>query len=262
VDVSQFNATLVDRQDITDSLFIIKIKPDFDIPDFLPGQYVALGLFPEQPRVAHALAEREECKPGKLIKRTYSIGSSPHQKEAIEFYIALVNDGCFTPRLLAIQPGDRLWMAQKITGTFSLEGVSPEKNLIFVATGTGLAPFIAMLRTPSIWDSPMRHVTLLHGVRFPQDLAYAEELRALEKQQPNFSYFSTVSRADSSWQGKKGYIQNFFTDKLLTPDLERDHIFLCGNPGMVEEVERLLTLSGFSVHSKRNPGNLHLEKYW
>ena len=256
------NATVVKRQSVTDSLFILGVKPDHDIPDFQPGQYVALGLFGSAPRLSGCAADPEPVAADKLLKRTYSIGSSPYQKDAIEFYIAVVREGLVTPRLALLKEGDRVYIAPKITGKFVLSDVPASSNLVFVSTGTGIAPFISMLRTPSTWANSERRITLLQGVRYPQDLAYQEELEGLSKNNPNFSFHYTVSRAGDDWAGDRGYVQNYFKSEKLIVEPERDHVFLCGNPGMVDEVENLLCARGYSVHSSKNPGSLHLEKYW
>lgn len=256
------NATLVKRVNITDELALFYVKPDKEFPDFLPGQYVALGLPGAAPRPPQFPAEREVHAPDKLIKRAYSIGSAPHEKEYLEFYIAIVPDGGLTSRLALLKEGDRLHAAPKITGTFTLKEIPEEKNLIMVSTGTGIAPYMSMLRTPSTWARRDR-IVLVHGVRYSKDLCYRDELMQLADQRPGFSYLAIVSREDPGWTGKKGRIQRLFEDKtiLLTPT--RDHVFLCGNPAMIDEMERLLVESnGYSVHSKKNPGNLHLERYW
>lgn len=255
------NATVSGRIDITDELIIYQIRPDGPIPDFEPGQYVALGLPGAAPRPSNFPAEHEQHAPDKIIKRAYSIGSPPTQKEYIEFYIAIAPQGALTSRLVLLRPGDRLFMNPKITGTFTLTGVPPEHNLVMVSTGTGIAPYMAMLRHAPTW-TPGRKITLLHGVRYSRDFAYRDELLGLEQSNPAFRYLATVSREDSDWHGDRGYVQSYFKDGRVALDSAQDHVFLCGNPAMVEEIEKLLTGRGYTEHTRRQPGNLHLEKYW
>lgn len=256
-----FNATLQSRIDVTSELMIVAVKPDEPLSAYLPGQYVALGLPGSSPRPAHFPPEKEVLAPDKLIKRAYSIGSTPHRKDALEFYIAIVPDGDLTSRLALLKPGDRLFMANKITGTFTTESVEPSSNLVLVSTGTGIAPFIAMIRTPELW-TPGRKITILHGVRNSKDLAYRQELLELTQTNPAFSYHAIVSRPDEHWSGARGYVQKFFEDGTLVLRPEIDHVFVCGNPAMIDAIETSLCASGYSVHSKKKPGNLHLEKYW
>lgn len=255
------NATVLKRIDVTKDLVIIQIKPDYELKEFLPGQYVALGLLGEAPRPADFPPETEVHEPSKIIKRAYSIGSSPMEKGHLEFYLAILPQGALTSRLALLREGDRIYMAPKITGTFTLQDVPVSHNLILVATGTGIAPFVSMIRTPSTWTSD-RNITVIHGVRYPSDLAYREELIELQNERSNFSYFCTVSRPDSEWRGEKGYVQHLLEKKLSTLDPAVDHVFLCGNPAMIDDMEKLLVAREFTEHSKKKPGHLHLERYW
>ena len=257
-----FNSTVVGRVDITPELMVLQVKPDGGVPAFHPGQYVALGLPGSAPRYPGAPAEAEAPAADKLIKRAYSIGSSPAVGDYFEFYIAIVPDGALTSRLAVVKPGDRLFAQPKVTGTFTLEGIPDDHNLVLVSTGTGLAPFMSMARTPSTWTES-RKITIVHGVRYPQDFAYAEELLSLKSSNSNFEYLPIASRAPEAFTGRKGRVQALFEDGSISLNPAKDHVFLCGNPAMINDVERDLTTKlGYVVHSKKTPGNLHVEKYW
>jgi ferredoxin--NADP+ reductase len=255
------NSTLVGRIEVTPELLILQVRPDTGVPNFKPGQYVALGLLGSAARYAAAQPEKEPPAADKLIKRAYSIGSSPSQRDHLEFYIAVVPDGVLTSRLAALQPGDRLFSQPKVTGTFTVEGIGPERNLVLVSTGTGLAPFMSMVRTEELW-TPERRVTVVHGVRYASDFAYADELLSLRESGRALEYLPIASRAGSEFSGMKGRIQKLFEDGVLVPTPDRDSVFLCGNPAMIEDLERYLTERGFVLHSKKSAGNLHVEKYW
>lgn len=256
------NATLVERIEITPELLIIRVKPDAPIPPFACGQYVALGLPSSAPRPAGFPAEREPQEGDKIIKRAYSIGSTPENKDYLEFYIAIVPDGSLTSRLVMLEKGARLFCAPKIIGTFNLNDVEPDKNLVLVSTGTGLAPFISMIRTDSTWTNG-RQISILHGVRFAKDLAYQDEINQLISKGLPLKYYPVVSReTPTNNEFVKGYVQHLFANDIIKLDPSSDHVFLCGNPAMIDDVEKLLLSSGYSVHSKKTPGNLHLERYW
>lgn len=258
------NATLVQRIEVTPELLILRVKPDSGIPDFVPGQYVALGLPAAAARPLHFPPERDPQTGDKIIKRAYSIGSSPQTKDYFEFYVAVVPDGALTSRLAMLQEGDRLFAAPKVTGTFTLQEVPSQHSLILVATGTGLAPYTSMLRTPGVW-TPGRRITLIHGVRYAKDLAYREELEGIAQQNPNLTYIPMVTREEGAWEGRRGRVTTLFDSSsphALVLEPSRDHVFLCGNPAMIDEMEQALTAQGFREHSKRSPGNLHLERYW
>lgn len=254
------NATLIERIEAAPNILILQVKPDAGVPEFLPGQYVALGL----PHSAPSLTGASTVVPGsptdKLIKRAYSIGSPPEEREYLEFCVAVVESGELTSRIAALKPGDRLFCAAKITGTFTLDGVPEDHSLVFVATGTGVAPFIAMLRSPAVWTAG-RKITLIHGVRLGRDLIYDRELKALGEQRPEFRYIPLVSR-DPAFSGEQGRVQRLFNESIVPVEVARDHVFLCGNPAMITEMEEWLKGRGFIEHTRRTPGNLHLEKYW
>lgn len=255
------NSTLVQRIEVTPDLLVLRVKPDAGVPEFKSGQYVALGLPGDAPRYNGAAPEPEQPPADKLIKRAYSIGSSPSQREYLEFYIAVVPDGSLTSRLAALKEGDRLFAQPKVTGTFTLEGLPAERNLLLVATGTGLAPFMSMVRTEEVWTTS-RTITVVHGVRYPSDFAYSDELMSYQQSGKGLLYLPIASRAGDEYAGRKGRIQRLFEDQVVVPNPATDSVFLCGNPAMIEDLERHLTERGFILHSKKSPGNLHVEKYW
>lgn len=255
------NAVLQKRIEVTKDLLIIRVRPDGGVPGFLPGQYVALGLPGNAARFAGAAPESESHAPDKIIKRAYSIGSAPGEGDYLEFYVAVVPDGSLTSRLAALQPGDRLFVAPKITGTFTLESVKDDENLVLIATGTGLAPYISMIRSESVW-APDRRITIVHGVRHPEDLAYRNELEVLARDRETFRYIPVVSRS-AEFPGLRGRVPKVFDEGLITLAPQKDHVYLCGNPAMVEELEARLGAMGYGVHSRKTPeGKLHVEKYW
>lgn len=254
------NATIIKRIEVTKDLIILHIKPDAGVPEFHSGQYVALAL-PEESTNGD-ISEAEAPKKGpKLIKRAYSIGSTPHEKGHLEFYLAIVPEGQLTPKIAKLGEGGRIYVAPKITGTFTLKDVPGDRDLVLISTGTGIAPFMSMLRTPTTWTLG-RKITIIHGVRYPEDLAYRNELEQYFSDGKPIAYIPLASRADDSWRGERGRVQRLFTDKIVALDPNKQSIFLCGNPAMIEEMENYLISNGFIEHTKKAPGNLHLEKYW
>jgi ferredoxin--NADP+ reductase len=245
-----YNATIVKKIHLTDDLLILRVLPDDGAHQFTPGQYVALGLI---------VFSTENGTP-KLIKRAYSIGSSPDERGFLEFYIAIVADGALTQSIRNLREGNRLFCAPKITGHFTLEPIPSEANLILISTGTGIAPFVSMITTASTWQYK-RQITMIHGVRFLRDLGYRAEIEALQKSHPSLHYFPVVSREDSP-STYRGYVQDLIKSNTISVDPISDHVLLCGNPAMITDVETLLVARSFIVHSKKTPGNLHHEKYW
>ena len=259
--MNTLNATLVGRRDVTDELVFFSILPDAGVPDFIAGQSLALGLPASHPRPAHFPPPLEELDGTKIIKRAYSVGSSPLERDALEFYIAIVPQGALTPCMQLLKVGDRLFAHNKPVGIFTVENVPADQNLVFVSTGTGIAPYISMLRTPSTHTTG-RSITLLHGVRYPVDLAYDAELSRMATERPHFHYHPVVSRGGANWSGHAGHVQRLFENGVVPIDPTRDHVYLCGNPAMIEELQPKLELQGYALHSRKTPGNLHLESYW
>ncbi len=271
VSASQLNAIITQRHDLGKGVWVVYITPDgWRLADFEAGQYTTLGL--------PGTAERcDGCDPEpplkireKLVKRAYSIVSSPLETDHLEFYLVLIKEGSLTPRLFMLHPGDRVWMAPKITGTFVLSKASSDANLVLVATGTGIAPYVSMLRTILRPDTT-RHIALFHGVRGSQDLGYMKEMLALERVSSRFVYIPTISRPDGEivpWTGKSGYVQEIWASRVLNelwgfePTPDNTHVYLCGSPGMIESTLDLLGKDGFAEHTRTTPGQVHLERYW
>lgn len=267
-DAKLLNATLVGREQLTEELCILRVRPDGGVPDFKPGQYATLGVLPDP--------DSEQAKKknlAKLVLRPYSISSSPLDKEAIEFYLALVPEGQFTPKLWELGEGERLYMAPKCKGKFTLDGVPADKHLVTISTGTGLAPFVSMLKTyrdTGRW----RRFIVVHGTRYCRDLGYKGELEELASRDETITYIPTCSReseptADGDWFGLRGRVNVAIEDHTfkeltgveLSP--ETCHVFLCGNPAMIDEMTGLLVDRGFTPKDREHPdGNVHFEKYW
>lgn len=271
VSKTERNAIVTQRHDLGKGVWVIYVSPDgWELPWFEAGQYATLGLPGTAPRWSGADPEPPLDHPEKLIKRAYSIASSPLERDHLEFYLVLINDGALSPRLYNLQPGDRVWLSQKIIGAFTMAGAPPDANLVFVATGTGIAPFVSMLRT-ALRPDTARKVALFHGVRASQDLGYMKEMLALERVSANFTYIPVVSRSQGEivpWKGSTGYVQQVWESGELVkrwgfqPTPQNTHVFLCGSPGMIESMVTVLTREGFAEHSRARPGQIHLERYW
>ncbi|MBB6430094.1 ferredoxin--NADP reductase [Algisphaera agarilytica] len=273
------NATLVERIHSHEDLAFFRVKyNDHDVPDFEPGQFATLGLPDTSPPDPD-----KPVRPGrgpKLIRRAYSIASPATQKDTLEFYIVRVEDGQLTPSLWDIEPGQTLFMNEKIGGHFTLPSPTledgspdPRRTFVMVGTGTGLAPFRSMYLTHrgtasgGRWDK----FILFDGCRLARDLGYHDELTQLAEEDDSFVYLPTVTREpdDSDWPGLRGRVNTLLepdkfqelTGTPLSPDA--CNVFLCGNPQMIDQVEADLSDRGFVTHDRKHPdGNLHFERYW
>lgn len=266
---AKYNATVVGREQVNAQLITLRVRSDGDLFKFEPGQFAVLGLGAESPRVPEADPEDEPPPAGKLIRRAYSIASASVERDYVEFHLTLVRSGELTPRLFALKHGDRLFLSPKASGMFTLDRADPEKNIALVATGTGLAPYMSMLRTILIHDAKRKFV-VLHGARHSWDLGYRAELESLSRLRPNFTYLPSITRPseDPHFEGLTGRVQQLIervvVEEVAGIELEPDQseVFLCGNPAMVEAVLGLLEQRGYVRSRGKNPGTVHVEEYW
>lgn len=277
------NATLIERIDIHASLALFRIAPDSgDIADFEPGQFTNLGLpapaSDGAPPANSPRARREGAGP-RLYRRPYSIASPRQEKRYLEFYLVHVDDGKLTSMLWKLRVGDRLFMDDRIQGTFTLEGLPPDKDIVAVATGTGLAPFVSMYLTYRGTDRWHKFV-ILEGCRHAGDLAYFDALTHAAAEDDSLIYLPMVTREPSlqvaetqtgspDWTGLRGRVHQAldpvaFTDLTGQPlSPETAHVMLCGNPAMIDQAEADLQRLGFVPRDRQHPdGNLHFERYW
>jgi ferredoxin--NADP+ reductase len=271
VDQSALNAVVTLRNEFSPGLMLLQVAPDgWELPDFQPGQYVALGLFGSAPRCELSAAESPAAAPDRLIRRAYSIASSPLNREFLEFYLNLVADGVLTPRLFQLQIGDRIWLSPKITGTFTLDRVPEDANIVLIANGTGVAPYVSMLTT-HLKLLTGRRVALVHGVRHSRDLGHRSTFMAMQNLCPNFTYVPVISRPREEpvpWRGAVGHVQDVWNSAAIEdvwgfwPGADNTHVFLCGNPEMIASMTVMLAREGFSEETPTRSGQIHSEKYW
>jgi len=267
----EFNAIVTQKLVLNADLAIFRIAPDgWKLPPFKAGQFAVAGLPSDAPRIMLADAEENPPQPGKWIRRAYSIASSSMDDAYVELYVALLRSGELTPRLFALEAGSRIHLSERVSGLFTLDSVPPEVHLVFIATGTGIAPYMSMLRS-EVLAHPQRRVAVLHGARHSWDLGYRAELTTLARHVPSFTYVPIVSRPQQElveWRGDVGHVQQLWERGVLRqrwgfePSVADTHVFLCGNPAMVEDALKVLGERGFTEHTRRAPGQIHVEKYW
>ncbi len=243
---------VVDVRRWTENLFSLRVHaPEVT---FTAGQFAKLAL-PAPP------GSKEP-----MLGRPYSFVNPPGAP-AHEFYLVVVPEGPLSPRLAALVPGDRLWLLARANGFFTIDEVPPAPSLWCLATGTGLGPFLSMLRTPAMWQRFPR-VVLVHAVRYARELVYAEEIAGIARAHPDaFRFVPVVSREEHS-AALRGRIPALLADgqiearagQLLGPDTA--HAMLCGNPQMVDDTQAVLGDRGMRRHRRREPGHITVETYW
>jgi ferredoxin/flavodoxin---NADP+ reductase len=266
---SQYNSVLIGRDEINAQLLIMRVQPDAPLFDFKPGQFAVLGLKGGEARVPEADDEESQPGPDKMIRRAYSIASSSVEKRYVEFYVTLITSGVLTPRLFALPFGGRLFLGLKASGMFTMDLVAPGKAVLLIATGTGLAPYMSMLRTMLVNDTSRPYV-VLHGARYSWDLGYRAELESLARLRPNLTYIPSITRPheDPHFRGYTGRIQTLLEQGIVETlsgvplDPAQTEVFLCGNPEMVRAAREILDPRGFLRPQGKVPGTLHVEEYW
>lgn len=207
---------------------------------------------------------------GKPLLRAYSV-VSPNYEEELEFLSIKVPDGPLTSRLQHIQVGEEIIVGRKATGTLLANNLLPGRNLYLIGTGTGLAPFMSLIRDPDVYER-FEKVILVHGVREVAELAYAEQI---ERELPNHEllgeqiagqlvYYPTVTREPFRNRGRITDLVEtgrIFSDiGLPVWDPASDRVMLCGSPQMLADMVALLEKDGFSEGNSSKPGSYVIEK--
>jgi len=224
---------------------------------FRSGEFVMIGLF--------------EPLTGKPVLRAYSI-ASPAWSDELEFYSIQVPGGPLTSRLSGLVAGDTILVGKKPTGTLVLDALTSGQSLFLIASGTGLAPWLSVIRDPETWERFDR-VVLTHTVRQAEDLAYRDMMtRGLfadpligEMAAGRFQYYPTVTREDFPTPGRiTDRIDNgeLFADLGLPAgfNAERDRVMLCGSTSMIKDIALRLDGAGLIEGSNSMPGHYVLER--
>jgi ferredoxin-NADP reductase len=241
-----YNASLVRREDMTESLSYFWIKFDGDPTPFEPGQYMTIGVMVD----------------GKIIQRPYSVASPPVEAgtSGYELYIRLVQGGMFTPLLWRMPLGQRMRMIGP-KGKFML-APDDDRIHIFISSGTGNAPFVAMMKQ-ALADGAPRRAVFLNGVSYQHEIGYRDLLEGWERSgEYPVTYVPTVSRAsdpaNASWTGRTGRVEAILEPVLdeLGLSAANSVAYICGNPDMITAAEETLLARDYA------PEQVHKELYW
>jgi ferredoxin--NADP+ reductase len=246
---------------------------------FTAGQFVRLGIHGKD---LQYFAQNHETKlitsemQGQLVDldgyvfRAYSVASSPYD-EFIEFFSVVIPQGEFTSKVSHVQVGDSLLLNTTPFGYLTLARYQlPLPNdLWLLATGTGLAPFLSILKTIDVWQQYQR-IILVYSARTSQELAYQAEIGSIKSIYGDngaaFVFLPIVTR-EADYAGEKARVPNLILSGKLTElvgqklDKERSHVMLCGNPQMVEDTKEALKSIGLTMN-RRGEGNIAVENYW
>ena len=264
---SKYNATVVGKILLTPDIMTLRVDTDEPRNEFKAGQYTVLGLYGNEGRSPNSTPESDPVDPKKLLQRPYSIASATSQLQQFEFYISQVKSGQMTPRLFNLDPGDRIFVSKRIVGVFTLAETPENQDIVMIATGTGMAPYISFLRS-YLMARPESKMAVIQGAAKQWDLGYYSELSFLGDTFNNLFYIPTLTEADKTWTGYELWIEEMLEKNILKDiagievDPEKTHFFLCGNPKMVENVSKWLVKREYTKHTRREPGALHIEEFW
>lgn len=240
-----YNALVTKREDLTESLAFFWVRYTGEPVAFEPGQYLTIGV--------------ESA--GKLVQRPYSVASSARETaDGYEFYVRLVQGGLFTPLLWRLPVGQGMSMKGP-KGKFLLLP-EDERTHLFISSGTGIAPFVSMMKT-LLADGAPRRTVLLHGASYEHDLGYRALMEEWHREGTYpLTYIPTVSRPgnpeNTTWSGRVGRVETIVPavcEELgLTP--HNSIAYICGNPDMIASVEGQLLERGFPEEAVKT------ELYW
>jgi ferredoxin--NADP+ reductase len=250
--------TVLEVEHFTDRLFRIKTTRDRSLR-FKDGEFLMIGL-------DHWSEKLQKNKP---IMRAYSVASPSHQ-DSLEFYSIKVQDGPLTSRLQHIKVGEEILVNTKPVGTLITTNVKSGRTLYMLATGTGIAPFLSLMRGFEVYDN-YDNVVLLHGVREVKELAFDDYLTNLNEDetykeitQGKFKYYPTVTREDFKNQGRvtdamyTGNVQKVLG--LEEFDKDKDRVMICGSMEMNMELKKYFEGLGLVEGTMKEPGEYVLEK--
>lgn len=294
-----YNATITSIRAHNPDLWVVRIRPDEPIETFKPGQYTTLAMGFWEPRAdqVQEVFDDDQGQREKMARRSYSVSSSIVDEKAdlvaahpedVEFYIVQVRPGdveipALTPRIFKEEVGDRVFMGHKFTGRYTLDGVKPTDNIVFLSTGTGEAPQNNMT-AELLRNGHTGTILNVVCVRFRQDLAYTSQQERVQSGFHNYKYLAFTTREPEN-EGNKVYIQDLVASGRIEDELGASldptstHVFLCGNPSMiglprwddeagtmefpdVVGVCELLHQRGFKIDHRKERGNVHYEEYW
>ena len=240
-----------------DGLMSFRVRRD-PAYKFQPGQFARIGIHDQS---------------GEAIWRAYSIVSAPHEK-FLEFFLVILPGGAFSARVGTFKVGDTLLVDQAPQGFLTVDRFKqpgPDQDLWLIGTGTGMAPYISMLRDAAIcWR--FENIVLAWSVRERRDLAYIEELEKLTAANRSeglakFHFVRTLTRdtLPGALHGRLTTLLNsggLETAAGISLDNDRSRFMLCGNPDMVEGMRALLKQRGFRMNRRLEPGHIIVENYW
>lgn len=236
------------RIDWNESLFSLNFHCK-GFPQFKAGQFTKIGLYQRN---------------GAILSRPYSLVNTPEQ-DKLEILALPVENGELSPQLHSLQVGDTIQVMCPATGYLTLDEVPKSKTLFMLSTGTGVGPFLSILKSNEVWQK-YENIVLVYAVRYDSDFTYLDTIQSLlDKNSEQFKFVPIVSREPCK-RGLNGRIPAILDDIQQNCGIkfspQSSQIMLCGNPGMINDTYRVLQKMGFKKHLRRSAGQITMERYW
>jgi ferredoxin--NADP+ reductase len=240
--------TVVEQKRWTDKLYSLRVSAE--IGSFEPGQHATLAL-PVN---------------GVLVTRPYSFVNAP-KEQPHEFHYTLLPEGPLTARLARLESRDVVFLAPTASGLFVLSAIPDAEKLWLLATGTGIAPYLSMLRTETPWRR-FQKVVLVHSVRHAEERTYGDAVAEIAKgHAEQFRFVSVTSREEAA-----GSLPGRISDTIASGSLEKavgltldpkgSQVMICGSPKTIGDIADELKPRGMRRHRRRDPGHICVENYW
>ncbi|MCL4801018.1 MAG: ferredoxin--NADP reductase [Burkholderiales bacterium] len=240
--------TVVDQTRWTDKLFSLRVEADLGA--FEAGQHATLAL-PVN---------------GELVTRPYSFVNAPKERPC-EFHYVVVPEGPFSARLARLEAMDVVFLAPAPSGLFVLSSIPDAEILWLLATGTGIGPFLSMLKTDAPWRR-FGQIVLVHSVRHADELAYRDAVAALARRYPSQLRVVTLTSREEVAGSLPGRIAETIEDRRLEKAARLElspktsQVMICGSPKAIGDITEALRPRGMRRHRRREPGHISVENYW
>ena len=245
--VDWLSGKVVEKTQWNERLFSLRIQADFN--DFLPGQFVRVALDIDGERVA----------------RPYSLVNTP-EDDLLEIYFNIVPEGPLSPKLAELGVGDEIFVTSKANGFLTVDEVPECKHLWLFATGTGVGPFLSILKNQTTWQR-FEKIVLAYSVRDSSELTYREQIADIEeKHVEQFVFVPVITREKVDGTVNQRISVSLEDGSLedrtgITINQTDSHIMMCGNSAMISDVTERLEERGLRKHRRREPGHITTEKY-
>ncbi len=240
-------SNVVEKVQWNERLFSLHMQPGLD--DFIAGQFVRVGLDID----------------GERIARPYSLVNKPGD-DRLEIYFNIVPEGPLSSRLAALEAGDEIYVTHRANGFLTIDEVPESRHLWLLATGTGVGPFLSILKTQKPWQR-FEKIVLAYSVRTVSELSYQQQISELQQQHPQqFVYAPFVTREAMTGARQQRIPQSIEDGSLeqqtgLIINEKDSHVMMCGNSEMISSVSKCLEKRGMRKHRRREPGHITTEKY-